>query len=232
MHPFTMPKWAIDRQLARKGVEHPNANMSPDRTALVVVDMQNTFMLEGVGHSPCREAITIVPNVNRLAAATRECGGLVVWVQTAEDPTWRTMNEHLRPERIGKRRDSLARGSKGYELHATLETRETDLFVEKLRYSAFLRESSGIASALSSRRVDHVLIAGTITNVCCESSARDAMMMNFTTTMISDANAAATDEEHAASLAGFYAIFGDVMTTEMTIECLHIGARANGIISA
>lgn len=225
MHPFTMPQWAIDRQLARKGVEHPNADMDPKRTALIVVDMQNAFMLEGVAHSPCKQAISIVPNVNRLAAAMREAGGLVVWIQTAEDPTWRTMYEHMNPQRTNKRREALAPGSKGYELYATLEPAEGDLFVEKLRYSAFLRESSGLANTLASRGVDSVLIAGTITNVCCESSARDAMMLNFTTTMISDANAAATDEEHAASLAGFYAIFGDVMTTDMAIDCLRRGAQ-------
>jgi ureidoacrylate peracid hydrolase len=65
-----------------------------------------------------------------------------------------------------------------------------------------------------------VLITGTVTNVCCESSARDAMMTNFKTVMVSDANAAMTMAEHNASLVAFYAIFGDVMDTDFVIQRL------------
>jgi ureidoacrylate peracid hydrolase len=59
-----------------------------------------------------------------------------------------------------------------------------------------------------------------VTNVCCESSARDAMMMSFQTIMVSDANAAGSDEEHNASLVNFYVTFGDVMDTDFLIGCL------------
>ena len=73
---------------------------------------------------------------------------------------------------------------------------------------------------LRARQFDTVLITGTVTNVCCESSARDAMMTNFKTVMVSDANAAMTMEEHNASLVAFYAIFGDVMDTDFVIQRL------------
>jgi len=63
-----------------------------------------------------------------------------------------------------------------------------------------------------------------VTNVCCESSARDAMMLNFKTIMVSDGNAARSDEEHNATLSTFYAIFGDVMDTDYLIERLQAGA--------
>jgi ureidoacrylate peracid hydrolase len=66
-----------------------------------------------------------------------------------------------------------------------------------------------------------VLITGTVTNVCCESSARDAMMMNFKTIMVTDANAANTDEEHNSSLVNFYLTFGDIMSTDQVIDCLN-----------
>jgi ureidoacrylate peracid hydrolase len=59
-----------------------------------------------------------------------------------------------------------------------------------------------------------------VTNVCCESTARDAMMLNFKTIMVSDGNAAVTDADHNASLCAFYLTFGDVMPTDMLIECL------------
>jgi len=57
------------------------------------------------------------------------------------------------------------------------------------------------------------LVSGTLTNVCCESSARDAMMLGCNVIMLSDANATLTDEEHAAALNTFSMFFGDVMTT-------------------
>ena len=63
-------------------------------------------------------------------------------------------------------------------------------------------------------------IAGTKTNVCCESTARDALMMNYRVAMISDCNATSTDEEHAAALNGFQISFGDVMTADEAIERL------------
>jgi ureidoacrylate peracid hydrolase len=71
-----------------------------------------------------------------------------------------------------------------------------------------------------------VLITGTVTNVCCESTARDAMMRNFRTIMISDGNAANTDQDHANSLAAFYLTFGDVETTDAVIEHLRAGTPA------
>ena len=58
-----------------------------------------------------------------------------------------------------------------------------------------------------------MLITGTVTNVCCELTARDAMMLNFKTIMVTDGNAAVTDEDHNASLCAFYLTFGDIMST-------------------
>jgi ureidoacrylate peracid hydrolase len=68
------------------------------------------------------------------------------------------------------------------------------------------------------------LITGTVTNVCCESTARDAMMNNFKTVMIEDGNAAVTDEDHNSALCNFYLTFGDVMTTDFAIGCLERNA--------
>ncbi len=66
-----------------------------------------------------------------------------------------------------------------------------------------------------------------MTNVCCESTARDAMMLNFKTIMVTDGNAAVTDEDHNASLCAFYLMFGDIMSTDMLIGCLARNARSN-----
>jgi ureidoacrylate peracid hydrolase len=61
--------------------------------------------------------------------------------------------------------------------------------------------------------------------VCCESTARDAMMLNFRTIMVTDGNAAVTDEDHNASLASFYLTFGDIMPTDKLIGLLKRNAQ-------
>ena len=90
----------------------------------------------------------------------------------------------------------------------------------------FIQGSSHLAAALRERGLDTVLVTGTVTNVCCESTARDAMMLNFKTIMVTDGNAAATDEDHAASLIAFYLTFGDIMSTDMLIGCLERNAKS------
>ena len=92
-----------------------------------------------------------------------------------------------------------------------------DEIVKKYRFSAFLPGASDLPARLRARGFDTVLITGTVTNVCCESSARDAMMSNFRVIMVSDGNAALTQAEHEASLTAFYLTFGDVMDTDMII---------------
>jgi len=229
MHKVSIPRSVIDRVVARHGREHVHADLMPAKTALVVVDMQNAFMLPGVAHSPCLMAQEIVPNINRLADAVRQTGGTVVWIKTAyTDDTlenWSTLYGMLGSNGTHKRAQALSRGSKGYELWPTLEVRDGDLTVEKNRYSAFIQGSSDLAEVLRSRGLDTLLITGTVTNVCCESTARDAMMLNFKTIMVTDGNAAVTDEDHNASLAGFYLIFGDIMSTDFAIECLKRNAQ-------
>jgi ureidoacrylate peracid hydrolase len=107
---------------------------------------------------------------------------------------------------------------------------ESDLTVTKTRYSAFIAGSSDLEARLRKRAIDTVLIVGVATNVCCESTARDAMMRNFRTVMVSDANAAISDDEHAASLITFFLYFGDVQTSDQVIENLSrpagVGAAA------
>ena len=224
MHKIAIPRSVVERVIARRGREFVYDNLDPRRTALVVVDMQNAFMLPGVAHTLCPTAREIVPNINRLAQALRETGGTVVWIKTTYTPEtlkdWSTYYELSSPEQGAKRAQALAAGSKGHELWAELDAREADLTVEKKRFSAFIQGSSNLADMLHERSIDTILITGTVTGVCCESTARDAMMCNFKTIMVTDANAAMTDEDHNASLASFYLTFGDVMPTDKVIEFL------------
>jgi ureidoacrylate peracid hydrolase len=229
MHRISIPKSITDRVIERRGKEHIYDDLDPAKSALVVVDMQNAFMLPGVAHSLCPMAEKIVPNINRLAQAVRETGGTVVWIKTTFTPealhSWSTYFAMTSPERVAKRIEALTADSLGHELWASLDVRPDDPIVEKNRFSAFIQGSSNLAAVLRERGVDTIMITGTVTNVCCESTARDAMMLNFKTIMVTDGNAASTDDDHNASLIAFYLTFGDIMPTDLLIGCLRRNAR-------
>ncbi|HEY4136629.1 MAG TPA: cysteine hydrolase [Alphaproteobacteria bacterium] len=229
MHETHIPEWARKRVLERRGKAHIFSDMDPARTALVVVDLQNGFMMEGVAHSLIKGAHEIVPNVNRLAGALRQAGGLVVWIRnTATEESfksWSIAYEKLsNPLRAKKRAESLKPGSIGHQVWAGMDVQPEDAIVDKTRFSAFIQGSSNIEAVLRARGIDTVLVTGTSTSVCCESTARDATMRNFQTVMVSDGLSAATDEEHNATLLNFYLTFGDVMTTDETVGYLQANA--------
>ena len=232
MHKIEIPDWVYERVKASRGKVHSFDNIDPAKTALLVVDLQNGFMMDGVGHAVAPAARDIVPNVNRIAEAVRQFGGLVVWIQntvTEESLTsWSVANYDLAtPERLEKRAESMREGSLGHQLWAALDARPGDTYVKKTRFSAFIQGSSDLEAILRSRGIDTVIVTGTGTGVCCESTARDAMMRNFKTIMITDANAAKTDTEHNAALIAFYRNFGDIMSTDEVIGYMTRNAMAN-----
>jgi ureidoacrylate peracid hydrolase len=230
-HPFTMPADIVERVVARRGRAHAFDRLNPAQTALVVIDLQNAFMLAGVAHTLCEMAPRIVPNVNRLASALRAAGGAVAFVRTTANPetlqSWSHYYENLMtPEAARRRYAALAEGSKGHAFWSELVIAPGDMIVDKHRYSAFMPGTCDLAERLRARGIDTVLITGTVTNVCCESSARDAMMLDFRTVMVSDGNSAASDELHAASLVAFYLNFGDVLTTDEALAALQVKVPA------
>ena len=223
MHPYVMPAAVKDRVVARMGRVWAEDKLDAARTALVVVDMQNYFCAEGFpAEAPVARAI--VPNINRMAAAMRAAGGTVVWVQTTKTGAaehWRNFQTRmLTPARQEARLAGLDEASEGYKLFPALLPAPGDLYVKKIKYSAFIAGSSDIDAQLKKRGIDTLLITGTVTNVCCESTARDAMMLDYRVTMLSDGNAALNDAEHAAALNTFAMFFGDVMTTEEAVARL------------
>jgi ureidoacrylate peracid hydrolase len=224
------PQFITDRVTRTRGKLHAFDTLVGPSTALLVVDLQNVFMLPPYP-TEVPVARDIVPNVNRLAQATRAAGGAVVWIQmthTEQDKkTWSVFYDDVtKTANRGDALKGLSRGSHGQALHDALDVKPADLKVEKNRFSAFIQGSSDLDKLLKDRGIDTVLVTGTVTNTCCESTARDAMMLNYKAVMVSDANAAATDEEHNGSLANILRIFGDVMSTDEIIALL-TPAKAN-----
>lgn len=228
MHEFQMPQWAVDRVVARQGSVLAHHDAAPERTALVVVDMQNYFLEPRAG-GETPPARAIVPAVNRLARALRDAKGLVVWIRTlfTEGALHTIPHFHrmlLTQERFDARSAALADDASGSALWPKLDVHDSDLVVGKTRYSAFIQGASDLDGILRARGIEAVLVAGTMTNACCESTARDAMMLNYRTTMVHDANASLRDDEHAAALINFYLFFGDV-TDVAELEARYAAAR-------
>jgi ureidoacrylate peracid hydrolase len=83
-----------------------------------------------------------------------------------------------------------------------------------------IQGSSDLGERLQAAGIDTVIITGTATNVCCESTARDAFMLNYRTLVVSDANATVSDEAHNASLNALFVRFADVFTTKEILDLL------------
>ena len=219
-HP-DLPQATVRRLAERRGRPHVFDRIDPARTALVVIDLQRAFMEPGAP-SEVPQARDIVPAVNRLAAALRDASGTVAWVQaTFEREGWPLFFDNLvSAELAGRMLPALQQGSDLHDLWPELGVAEEDLVVPKYRFSAFLPGASALPAMLRGRGVDTVLIAGCMTNVCCDSSARDAAMTDFRAIMIADANAARTDALHLSALESFLSSFGDVRTTDEIVALL------------
>jgi len=230
LHKIEIAQQAIDISLRRRGRIQPFAAIEPRKTALLVVDMQTGFLAPGaVAEIPT--AREIVPNINRLAAALREASGTIVWIVSTYGPgaerDWTTFfNFILTGETSERFRLAFAEGKPEHALWRELDRHPGDVVMAKNRLTPFSDPAQALERLLRARGVDMTLVAGTVTNVCCECTARDAAMRNFKTIMISDANASRNDAEHNATLSIFLQAFGGVISTDEAIGLIAEGRRA------
>lgn len=209
--------------MARRGKLHWFDALDPKRTALIVIDMQSTFCEPG---SPAEVAASrdIVPPINQLTRELRKKKVPVFWVLHAnthlgERSDWELFFNHVVHSDVRTRTmESLTPGRQ--TVWKDLDTEHQDVIVVKNRYSAMIAGSSTLEPMLRNYGIDTLLIAGTKTNICCESTGRDAMMLGFKVVMASDCCAALSDDEHQATLETFIQQFGDVMTSGEILERL------------
>ncbi len=222
-HQVAIRQHIIDRVVARRGRVHWFDRLDPRSTALVVIDMQSTFCEPG---SPAEVAVSreIVEPINALARKLRPLGVPVIWVlhantHNAGKSDWEGFFNHVVADDVrAKTIESLAPGRQS--VWRGLEQDPADVTVIKNRYSALISGSSNLERVLRNVGIDTLLIAGTKTNICCESTARDAMMLDFNVVMLSDCCAALSDGEHQAALETIIQQFGDVMTAAEAYACL------------
>jgi ureidoacrylate peracid hydrolase len=223
MHRIGVRREIIDRVLARRGRYHWFDRLDAQKAALLVIDMQEAFCAPG---SPAEVPVArnIVPAINELSRALRKQGVAVIWVLHANShkdgrSDWDLFFNHVVADDVRARTiESLAPGRQA--VWSGLEVAAADHIVIKNRYSAFISGSSQLERLLRSLGIDTLLIAGTKTNVCCEATARDAMMLDFKVVLVSDCCAALSDDEHRATLENMIQQFGDVMTGSEVLQRL------------
>ena len=98
---------------------------------------------------------------------------------------------------------------------------KANFLVEKTRVGAFVTGASHLHELLQSHGIDTLIVTGTLTNCCCESTARDAMQMNYKVIFVSDATATFTDAAHNATLENMAMLFTDVMTTREVLTAVN-----------
>lgn len=213
-HPSGIPEKIVRKVVARRGRLHAFETIEPNRTALVVIDL-DAATVDGSD-----ECLSLVSPVNRLANAVRDNKGVVAWVLSDMNVMPRHFPAILGAELAEKYfKDGQANGP-GTKLWHELERKENDLLAVKSGASAFFPGKCDLKEQLDPLGIDTLLIAGTVTNICCESSARDAVELGYKVIMISDCLAGQAHGLHEATLSTFYRIFGDVRPSREIIELL------------
>jgi ureidoacrylate peracid hydrolase len=189
--------------------------LDPKRTALINVDLQNCFVAGSRISAP--EGPAILALVNRLATVCRAAGCLVVHTRLVLRPDGSNagvLAEMAPPVRAG----ILDDGSESAALHPGLIVETGDLILDKPRFGAF--HDTDLESILRTRGIDSVIVAGLMTNVCCETTAREAMVRDFHVFFISDGTAtapmgdASAAELQRATLATLGFLFAQVLTLD------------------
>jgi len=156
------------------------------KTAMIVVDMQNDFVAAGAAmETPAARAM--VPRLAEALTACRDAGIRVIFTAHVHrrDGCDMGLFDDLHPPIAT--RDALVDGTPGVDIYPDLAPRPGEHVIKKHRYSGFFGTDLDII--LREWRVDTVIIAGTTTENCCHSTARDAMFRNYRVVFLSDATA-------------------------------------------
>jgi len=213
-HPSGIPEAIVRKVMARRGRLHAFERIDPRRTALVVIDLDTATV---GSNDECRG---VVPRVNELAAAVRRSGGVVAWVLSHMAVMPKHFAAILGVELATKYFNDGQPDGNGTTLWHELQTSPKDVVAIKSGASAFFPGKCDLKEQLDPLGIDTVLIAGAVTNICCESSARDAAELEYKAIMVSDALSGHAHGLHEATLATFYRIFGDVRPSTDIIDLL------------
>ncbi|MFV3126159.1 isochorismatase family protein [Niveispirillum sp. KHB5.9] len=220
MHAITpLPDWALKRSRTTFRFD----SIDPARAALLVIDLQESFLASG-RRAALLYGLPIIPNVNRLIEAARDAGMKVIFLR--QTFTWdgaatdlAPWQQQAAPPVIAARRTMTA-GHPGHEVYGGLDHRPGDLVIDKYRQSAFIHGSSDLQTHLRALGIDSLVITGALSNACCESTSRDAYALGYRVYFIADATAAMSDEEQNATLLNVAVTSGAVIDTDTMLAML------------
>jgi ureidoacrylate peracid hydrolase len=187
----------------------------PGRTALFVMNMQNAWL---VPDAPFRSGPVagLLRRIHAVADTVRRAGGQVIWCRTTvgEPGTpayWHAYYDHfIEPGKRALALSALRPDASLSALHPACQIAPSDWVLEKHRFSPFSQGGQALEDRLRSVGVNAVVGAGTATNVCVESTIRDALSREFMTYMPHDLVAAPTEDGHLAGLRNVMQAFADV----------------------
>ena len=183
--------------------------IAPARTALLVIDMQKYFVdPEGAAFLPSAQAI--LGNVQRLVQAFRAAKRPVIYTRHVHHPDG--LDAGIMARWWG---DTIVEGTPDSEICHALVPLENEKVVTKHRYSAFY--NTDLETILRVLKIEDLALCGVMTNLCCESTARDAFYRDFRVFFHADATGTDTEEMHLASLLNLSFGFSFVTTTDKSI---------------
>ncbi|GHF51498.1 ureidoacrylate peracid hydrolase [Amycolatopsis bartoniae] len=195
-------------------------HLDPESCALLVIDMQNDFVREGFPME-VPMARSRLPAIRTLVHACRARRVPVVYTQQILYDSFDVspLETAYQPK---LREVGMRDGTYGAEIVDELRPEPCDHVVRKHRYDAF--HNTPLQSVLATVRglnvVDTLIITGTLTEVCCESTARSAFMRDYKVAFVSDATGALSEAAQEATLHTMRSFFGRVMTTAEVLEAL------------
>ena len=156
----------------------------PSNMALVNVDMQNCFVENSPVAAP--GGLEVLERINRLIAACRAAGVLVVHTAHVVRPDGSNigvMGEIIPPVNDGV----IDKGSPSAELHDGLDVADGDILLDKPRFGSF--HGTDLELILRARGIDTIVVTGICTNICCETTAREANVRDFRVFFLTDGTA-------------------------------------------
>jgi nicotinamidase-related amidase len=191
-------------------------------TAVLVVDMQNAFVdprgsLAKMG-VPVERNTAPVPHIQRLLGAARTAGVRVVHLKfqlRADLGNLGALGRRFPPLRDLKH---CAEGSWDADFYPGLEPKAGEYVVEKSRFSGFF--GTALDSTLRCLGIDTLVVTGVATNVCVESTVRDAFIRDYRVVVPRETTSSYTPEMEAASLAVFGFMFAEVVGVDEVLAAL------------
>jgi nicotinamidase-related amidase len=174
--------------------------------ALLVIDMQEHFR---------DMAQHIIPELNDVIDACRSAGWPIIFSQHGHKDPDSDVEHDVLVQWWGAD-SSIRKGSAAWHLMPELHHEDADCKVDKSSYDCFV--GTGLAHTLKQQGVDTVIVAGTMTNLCCETSARSAFCHNFRVKFLSDGTATADKQVHQATLSNIEFGFGEVLTCQEIVQ--------------